>query len=146
MIYQRKWKWLKIKGIDCWITVAVPQYSAASCSLHFRHSHTFNSVFFHFPKISPIFYESSPKIFRTKKNLFLSHQVPLISNPYDFSVFSSISFHRFCSSFMLTSCVLCNTFHFNWHHFRIPLSAKFFPFFYAFFLAKHYFTSQLNWK
>ena len=81
--------------------------------------------------------------FQNKKNLFQTQQVPLISNPYDFSVFSFPSFHRFCSSFMLTSCVLCNTSHFNWHHFRIPLPVKFFPFS---FLAKHYLMSQLNWK
>ena len=39
-----------------------------------------------------------------------------------------------CSSFMSTSCVLCNTFHFNWHHFRVSLSSKFSPLSCFFFL------------
>ena len=110
----------------------IPLPAALSTSATLTHS---TRSFFSFPQNFSNILRKFTRNFKNKKNLFLSHQVPLISNPYDFSVFSFLSFHRFCSSFMLTSCVLCNTSHFNWHHFRIPIPARFLTFFYAF-LAK----------
>ena len=129
----------------------IPLPAALSTSATLTHS---TRSFFISPKFLQYFTKVHPKFFEQKKTY--SYPIRCSSHFQSIWLFCFFpSFHRFCSSFMLTSCVLCNTSHFNWHHFRIPISAKFFPFF---FLGKILFdvtiklkitlkwSSTLNWK